>query len=199
MKILLVAPPGTGKSTILDKVFRALQGPKFGIIAHQILDHTGKHTGFTASNATGQSRQFMHLTDKATESTIGDEFDVDIEAIDQFIVPELQKGLAAAGSGTIVFIDEIGRAQARSPKFIEVLTELFDSQCDVLGSIACEDEDWSLIFKYHPTVSLLHVTEDNRDELPGILIEAASQRHLDSSSQIQALSHLGPLQMLHET
>jgi nucleoside-triphosphatase THEP1 len=187
MKILLTAPPGLGKSTVIDRVVTKFAGSKKGIVAREILDDKGIRTGFTSVNQTGASRQFMFATDTPNESSIGGLFDVDVAAIDDFVVAELREGLALAVSressrstgpapsaiaGTLIYIDEIGRAQVRSARFLAMLREIFDSHCNVLGSIVYDDEPWSLEFKRGSSVCLVEITQKNRDAMPDILLAA---------------------------
>src|SRR5579885_1555623 len=123
MKILLTAPPGMGKSTIREKVVRGFDGKHYGIVAREVLDESGKRIGFTSINPSGQSQQFMFYTESPSAESIGGQFDVDIKAIDDFVVPELKKGMT--DSSALIFVDEIGRAQAKSPLFLQTLRQIF--------------------------------------------------------------------------
>lgn len=167
MKILLTAPPATGKSTVIDAVVRSFKGSTRGIVAREVLDEHSKRQGFTAFNAACESRQFMFRAAPG-QGTVGD-FCVDVTAIDDFVVPELQHALHENG---LVYVDEIGRAQARSQAFIETLRELFASDKNLLASIVYDDEPWSMEFKEDPTTTMLEVTVSNRDALPSILLAA---------------------------
>lgn len=168
MKVLLQAPPGTGKSTIIAAVVRKYPGATRGIVAREILDENGERTGFTSVNQVGVSRQFMFRTDTPGLVNVDGQFDVDIEAIDSFVVPEVRKALAEHDS--LVYIDEIGRAQAKSKVFVKLIQEVFRSPQRLLASIVYEDEPWSLEFKHAPGVRLISVTTDNRDALPDELL-----------------------------
>jgi len=190
MKILLTAPPGVGKSTVIDHVIKHFAGAKNGIVAREILDGNGARIGFTSVNQAGESRQFMFATTTPGPHSIGGLFDVDVAAVDSFVVPELRKGLAIAArlgspesvhptgtaqtpiASSLIYIDEIGRAQVRSESFVAILREIFSHPCNVLGSIVYDDEPWSLEFKNDPAVCLLEVTRGNRESLPDILLSA---------------------------
>jgi nucleoside-triphosphatase THEP1 len=172
MKILLTAPPQTGKSTVIDNVVRKFDGACRGIVAREMLDEDGMRTGFTSVNGSGSSRQFMFRTNTPTAESIGGEYDVDLTAVDDFVVPELRRGLAEPDA--LIYVDEIGRAQAKSQLFLSTLRELFACEGNLLAAIVFDHEPWSLEFKRHPAVCLLEVDADNRGELPQILLAAFS-------------------------
>jgi nucleoside-triphosphatase THEP1 len=176
MKILLTAPPATGKSTVIGKVVGAFRGTKRGIVAREIRDAHGERSGFTSVNASGASRQFMFVTETPDENSIGGLFNVDVAAVDGFVVPELKEGFSARCG--LLYVDEIGRAQAKSALFVEALREILAGNVNVLASIVYEDEPWSLEFKHHPDVCILEVTEKNRERLPEILVAAFDQASL---------------------
>lgn len=170
MKILLTASPGTGKSTIIDSVVQRFPGSKGGIVAREILNDSGERTGFTAVDQNGAARQFMYRTDSPDQASIGGLFNVDIDALDNFVVPALN--LCRSQKFQLIFVDEIGRAQARSAAFLELVRVLLSADNSLLGSIVFEDEPWSLEFKQHAEVILLPVTLANRSYLPDILLAA---------------------------
>jgi len=170
MKILITAPPGIGKSTAIDKVVQNFDGNKRGIVAREILDGEGKRIGFTSINILSQSKQFMFLAEAPGTGSIGGEFNVDIDAIDSFVVPELEEGLK--DSKSLLYVDEIGRAQAKSKTFLSALRGVFKSKNPLLATIVYENEPWSLEFKQNDEVCLIELTKENRDLLPNILLSA---------------------------
>lgn len=178
MKIFLTAPPNTGKSTVIEAVseyFILKYGANNvnGMIAREILNK-GERIGFICVDPSGCSEQFMFQSDVPFENIIGSNYTVSIDVLDNFIVPELKKSLNS--NNLLTYIDEIGRAQIKSPAFIDVVREILSSSKNTLASIMYEDisDDGSAIaeFKIHPSVCTLEVTVDNRCKLPKILIAA---------------------------
>lgn len=166
MKILLAAPPGVGKSTIIDAVVKQFPSAQ-GVVAREILDDRGSRTGFTSVNARGDSRQFMTLAGPG-QGIVGD-FTVDITAIEDFVIPEITDVRSGCA---LIYVDEIGRAQALSPSFLAVLRTLLRSDANVLASIVYDPEPWSLEFKSDESLCVIDVTQENRDSLPAILTAA---------------------------
>ncbi len=162
MKILLTGKPGIGKSTILKKVATDLKIPKYGVVAKEIRDSQNQRIGFEAVTFDGRSSIFAHKYAFKTKFSVG-EYYVDAEAIDNFVVPELRKGLDKSNS--IVLIDEIGRMQSFSDEFLNIVGCLFQSRSNLLATIVLEDEPWSLKFKKYPGAILIEVNDKNREYL----------------------------------
>lgn len=190
MKILLTGKPGIGKSTILEKVKYDFGGNKFGVISKEIRKDN-KRVGFEAINQTGEKRTFAHITDISSDYVIGDKYFVDLKTIDNFVVPELEKGVNNPES--LVFIDEIGRMQAFSETFLKTVGKVLNSSSNVLATIVFDPEPWSIEFKENKNVVLVRVSEDNRDPLPGLLgtiFDHSSNFHRLSKSQQKLVTNL---------
>ncbi len=167
MKILLTGKPGVGKSTILQKVKEEFDGIIYGIISRELRDENGIRVGFEAVSKDGRSKVFAHKKDITSEFVVGGKYFVDLKAVDGFVVPEIEKGLK--DENCLVFIDEIGRMQAFSEKFLHTVLDLLESKTNILATIVYDPETWSIEFKDHPNVVLVNVNESNRDLLPEIL------------------------------
>ena len=191
MKILITAPPKTGKSTLIRHAIDALikSGVKYcqGVLSAEKLDSAGTRVGFTAVLGDGRSEDFMikeiYGSNGANSSrntkTLGP-YQVQIKVIEEFVVPYLKKCCAESNTDDcLIYIDEIGRAQAFSSEFLAAVDEIFlhSTQC-VLASIVYEDESWSQSFKAYDSVWLVEVTEENRNFLPRILESMFSNDHL---------------------
>lgn len=166
MKIFLTGGPGVGKSTILSRVRKDFGGIKYGIVAREIREN-GERIGFESVNVDGETSVFSHKFDIKSEHVVGGKYNVDVNAIEHFDVIELEKGLDDPMS--LVFIDEIGRMQSFSSKFMSTVDHLLNSDANILATIVYDPEPWSIAFKEHPEVVLVEVTKENRDELPKLL------------------------------
>jgi nucleoside-triphosphatase THEP1 len=195
MKILVTAPPKTGKSTLICRVIEALQksGTKDcrGVLSTEKLDCTGiTREGFTAVLSDGRSKEFMikenhesvgHPCPESKMVAMIGTYQVKVDIIEEFVVPFLKKS-EEEGNNTedgLIYIDEIGRAQAFSSEFLATVGDIFlhSTQC-VLASIVFEDEAWSQSFKAYEFVWLVEVTEENRSFLPCILEAMYTHDHL---------------------
>lgn len=156
-----------GKSTVLSHVCDRYTGDADGIIAKEMRDAEGARVGFAAVNIVGERRIFAHKTAIHSDICVGGKYFVDVEAIDTFVVPEILKGWDDPNH--LTFLDEIGRMQAFSPRFLEAVRGLLEAPTNILATIVRDPEPWSLAFKQYPEVILVDVTIENRERLSGVL------------------------------
>lgn len=168
MKILLTGHPRVGKSTLIQKITNRLEIPFRGIIAKELRDENGVREGFEAKNFRGEKRLFAHVSAIQSNAIIGNKYHVDLEAINTFVVPEIEP--SKIPNKELIVIDEIGRMQSLSPAFLKTVSSLLDSDTSFLGTIVLDPEPWSLPFKQHPEVLLIEVTQKNRRRLPEIVL-----------------------------
>lgn len=181
IKILLTGEPGVGKSTLVQKVVAELTIPVSGIVAKEIRDSQHNRVGFEAVNFKGERRTFAHKTDIQSSLCVGGKYFVDLDAIENFVVPEISSELANTG---VMIIDEIGRMQAFSQVFLDTVAELLENQTAVLGTIVKDPESWSIEFKEHHNVVLVQVTTENRNEIADVLTTMYNQ--LDYLQQLSS-------------
>lgn len=136
--------------------------PTVGIVTKEIRDNNGDRVGFTAVSLDEKEKLLSHKSELSTPYVMGSGYNVDLDAIDSFIVPELKKGLK---SKKLVIMDEIAKMQAFSESFLDIVKELLDSDTPVLGTIVYKDEPFAHGFKERKDVVLVVVTEENRDSL----------------------------------
>lgn len=173
MKILLTAPPRTGKSTIIEKFIQQYEGKKVGILAKEIRNSNGERVGFKSVDLEGNERTFMHVDKIDSNVVIGNKYKVDVNAVDDFVVSEIAQTVEP---DTVIIVDEIGRAQSVSSKFLHAVEDLLNSDKNMLCTILHDDEEWARKYKEHPESIILEVTEQNRDMMPKILVAIYSNQ-----------------------
>ncbi|CAM9489916.1 unnamed protein product, partial [Ectocarpus fasciculatus] len=170
-KILLTGPPGIGKSTLMRSVLQKLQCPIGGVLCLERRKE-GRRIGFDAVLPSGEQELFMFKRAASTPPSPDDKmigkYVVAVNTIDNFVVPELQRCLT--GMPGLVYIDEIGKAQAYSALFFETVQQLFETDRNILATVVEADTPWSLEYKYSPKSWLVAVTVENRDELSAVII-----------------------------
>ena len=192
MKIIVTAPPKTGKSTLIRHVVTSLKTSGVlncqGVLSEEKLDSTGTHrVGFTALLSNGTEALFMtkescntsQPPETAADKVLVGPYVVHLNVIDKFVVPILNTSyVEGTAEKNLIYIDEIGRAQAFSGAFLTVAEDIirYSEQC-VLASIVYEDEVWSQAFKAYDCVWLVEVTLDNRSFLPRILEAMYTYHH----------------------
>ena len=177
-KILLTGPPGIGKTTLLQHIINQQTCSTGGIICLEQRED-GQRVGFKAFVSSGESELFMTkraggIIDQAGVNRIGKYF-VDVTVINTFMSLELERCLN--DKPELIYIDEIGRAEALSERFLSSVEALFMANCNVLATIVESDEIWSMPYKMAPQTWLLPVSVENRDEI-GSVIQAIIDNHM---------------------
>jgi nucleoside-triphosphatase len=199
VKVVLTGPPGAGKTTLLRRVVELLELKMSSEVGSISPSNTaisslsdaptqrgidlrtrgvyceerrvdGKRVSFDAILSSGERRSFMAKsleTGPLFPQRVGN-YTVDVGTIENFVVPELLDCMEA--SPRLLYIDEIGKAQAYSDRYLHTASRLLRSDGDLIATVVKEDLDWSLEYKYSPFVWLIEITEKNRDHLVGVIL-----------------------------
>lgn len=160
--ILVTGPPRIGKSTLIERIVSRIERPVTGFYTREIRDG-GKRIGFSIVTLDGKMGVLAHQ-DIRGRFRVG-KYGVNMQDIDRVAVPSM----SPAGSDVIIVIDEIGKMECFSPLFRESLITALDSQNPVIGSIALKGSPFIEKLKARKDISLIEVTEKNRDELVHLL------------------------------
>lgn len=180
MIILLTGQPGVGKSTLVAKLVKAYTEPASWVVTAGIPRPEGGRAGFSATNSDGVTRTISHKTDIDSEVVIGENH-VDLTAVDAMFATALENALQ--DNNTLTIVDEIGPIQMLSPAFTTSLQKVFAKGADLLATIHYSDERLQQ-YRESPSVLLIHVSPENRDELVATLLLILQHRH-----EIDALPH----------
>ncbi len=121
--------------------------------------HGGKRVGFSITTLDGKEGVLAHQ-DTKSRFRVG-KYGINLEHIDQIAVPSM----LPAKADEIVVIDEIGKMECFSFLFRQTLVKVLDSDNAVIGSIALKGDKFIQKIRERADVLLIHVTENNRDEL----------------------------------
>jgi nucleoside-triphosphatase THEP1 len=158
MNILVTGPPRCGKSTLIEKVIGRIQKPMTGFFTRE-MRQGGKRVGFSITTLDGKEGVLAHQ-DTKSRFRVG-KYGVNLEHIDKIAVPSM----VPANTEEIVVIDEIGKMECLSSLFRQTLVKVLGSDNSVLGSIALRGDQFIQDIRERADVSLIHITEKNRDEL----------------------------------
>lgn len=165
MKILLTAPPRTGKSTIVTKLAERLPREQLsGFISAERRDAEGEREGFVFCEVGGERElPFAHTTNIASDIQVG-RYKVDVSKIDEVVT--------WIKDTPVLLIDEIGPMEAYSPIFIECMQQLFtvpQKNRLLVVTITPLEVAFPQPFKERIDTILVEVTFENRDVVPKIL------------------------------
>ncbi len=157
--ILITGSPRCGKSTLIEKVVRALERSATGFFTREMTEK-GRRTGFEIVTLAGKKGLLAH------ESVEGPlrvgKYGVSLEALEGIAVPSM----IPSTSEEIVVIDEIGKMECFSPLFCETLVRTLDTPNLVLGSITMtKGVPFIQKIKSRPDVLLIRMSLVVRDHM----------------------------------
>ena len=155
--ILVTGLPGAGKTTLIKRlciIFKEFN--PVGFVTNEISEE-GNRTGFEAVNLYGDNRTFAHTKLKSKVS-VG-KYKVDIKGFDDF----LDKTFSREKKTGLYFIDEIGKIECESRKFLRLVPELLNSGRPVIATIADKGAGLITDIKKREDIRIFEVTEQNRD------------------------------------
>ena len=163
--ILLTGPPRCGKSTVIEKMVKQIQGPVIGFFTREIKEK-GRRVGFAIITLDGKEGILAHEESKSPRR-VG-KYGVNIDELERIAVPSM---IPRTADQMVIIIDEIGKMECFSPLFRETLTQTLDSANPVIGSIAQRGNPFIEKIKVGKDILLVTVSEKNRDSLPAYLLE----------------------------
>ncbi len=161
MRILLTGPPGCGKTTAVRTIVGALRGKlRMAGFHTQEIRKAGQRTGFHWYRLDGRTGILAHVDIKGPHRV--SKYGVDIESFDRKVVPVLDPDAADVD---LFVIDEIGKMECFSDRFVAAVRRLLRSNVSVLATVAQKGPGLIQEVKSYPDVALLHLTRENRDEV----------------------------------
>ena len=168
-KIVLTGLPGCGKTTAIMKVIAGLDcASTAGFYTEEILENNTRK-GFRWKLLDSAGGTLAHVDIKG-RFKVG-KYGVDIAGFEKEIVPILN----AERTGTELFvIDEIGKMECFSEKFVAAMRRLFASDKSVLATVARKGTGLISEVKNHPGTQLFNLTRENREKTIGEITQILS-------------------------
>jgi nucleoside-triphosphatase len=161
LRVLLTGPPGCGKTTAVVKIVGVLgkQVRMAGFYTEEIRE-AGRRIGFRWHRLDGRTGTLAHVKIKSSHRV--SKYGVDLESFEEQAVSVLDP---EAPDVDLFVIDEIGKMECFSEKFVEAIRRLLKSDKSVLATVAQKGSGLIQEVKSYPGVELLHLTRENRDEV----------------------------------
>ncbi len=163
LKILLTGRPGVGKTTVIMRLAELLPNRTLaGFYTEEI--RVGAHRqGFRAVTFSGGMTTLAHVSIRSS-SRVG-RYRVDVSAFENLVMPELARAC------DLMLIDEIGKMECFSSRFVTATRELLDGPKAVAATVAIKGAGFIAEVKTREDVEMCDVTPANRDHLPRLLAE----------------------------
>ena len=156
-KILLTGLPGCGKTTAVMKVVEQLPAGRAAGFYTQEIREAGKRKGFRWRRLDGAEGTLAHV-DFKSRYKVG-RYGVDVAEFERSVVPVLD---VERSDAELFVIDEIGKMECFSEKFITAVRSLLASDKAVLATVATKGGGFIEQVKKYPGVSLFDLTRENR-------------------------------------
>ena len=158
--LLITGSPGSGKTTVIRKVAAALSGRRLGGFYTEEIRVRGERKGFRLATFDGQERVMAHVDFRGPQR-VG-RYGVDVPVIDQLA----DSALAVREAVDVYLVDEIGKMECMSSRFVAALGGLLDSRKPVVATIAQKGGGPIAEIKDRKDAELWEVTRANRDGMP---------------------------------
>lgn len=163
--LLLTGRPGVGKTTVVRRVADELDGGVAGFYTEEIRDDEGRK-GFRIVGLDGWRAVMAHV-DRAGEPRVS-RYGVDVEVVEEAVA---RMPRPEGGDAPLFVVDEIGKMECLSERFVAWIRSILDSDARLLASVARRGGGLVAEVKEHPDAEVLEVSRRNRDRMPGRILE----------------------------
>jgi nucleoside-triphosphatase THEP1 len=159
-KILLTGLPGCGKTTAVMKIIANLDPKKVAGFYTQEIRENNTRKGFSWTRLDGVTGILAHINTKSSYK-VG-KYGVDIVGFEKSVMPVLD---IERSNAELFIIDEIGKMECFSKKFVTAVRRLFASDRSVLATVAQKGTGLISEVKNYPDTKLFNLTIQNRGKI----------------------------------
>jgi nucleoside-triphosphatase len=169
--LLITGLPGVGKTTLIRELAKRLVDYRpAGFYTEEVRGEQGTREGFRLITLCGRQLILSHIRHLGPYR-VG-RYAVDVEGFECLLEElDLRDSLAP-----LIIIDEIGKMECFSGRFIDNVTLLLDGPKTLVATIAMKGEGFIQQVKRRPDCRLVTVTRENRDRLPNELTSELRER-----------------------
>ncbi len=168
-KILLTGLPGCGKTTAIMKIIENLECEKAAGFYTQEIRQNNVRKGFCWKRLDGAEGILAHVDIKG-RFKVG-KYGVDVAGFEESVVPVLDAGRTDV---ELFVIDEIGKMECFSEKFISAVRRLFASEKSVLATVAQKGTVFISEVKNYPNTRLFNLTRASREKAVAEIMQILS-------------------------
>lgn len=161
--------PGCGKTTAIIKIVEQLKSDKVAGFYTQEIRQNGTRKGFSWSRLDGAAGTLAHVDIKG-RFRVG-KYGVDVDGFEKAVVTVLDVERTDA---ELFVLDEIGKMECFSEKFVAAVRRLFVSDKSVLATVARKGTGLIRQVKSYPGVKLYTLTRENHDEIIAEIVQILS-------------------------
>lgn len=159
--LLLTGEPACGKTTVVRRVLERLGDLRLAGFYTQEIRREGNRIGFQVIGLSGARVTLAHVL-FASEQLVG-RYGVDLAKFEPLVEEELKKPL---GEVNLFILDEIGKMECFSRRFVSLTRNLLDGSVPVLATVGYKGRGFLTEVKMRRDIRLITVSKENRDVLP---------------------------------
>ncbi len=163
-RVLLTGPPGCGKTTTILRTVELLARPVAGFYTEEVRDEGGRRGGFDVVTLDGRRGPLARTG--APGPRVG-RYGVDVASFERTGVASLVSGLEDPAA--LLIVDELGKMEFSSERFVALLPRLFAAENPLLGTIMARPHPVADRWRHAAGVEIVTVTTANRESLPASL------------------------------
>jgi len=168
-KILLTGLPGCGKTTAVMHIIESLNCKKVAGFYTQEIRQNNSRKGFSWARLDGATGVLAHVDIKGP-FRVG-RYGVDVAGFEKSVVPVLDIEQIDA---ELFILDEIGKMECLSEKFVAAVRRLFASDKSVLATVAQKGTGLISEVKNYPGTRLFNLTRQGHDETIAEILQILS-------------------------
>jgi nucleoside-triphosphatase len=162
-RLLLTGSPRCGKTTVVQKLLARFPGRATGFYTREAREK-GERVGFEIVTLDGKAAWLSHVAFSGPHR-VG-KYGVNLENLHRLGLPSLEWHPGV----DLVVVDEIGKMECLSSRFIEAMEKLWAADAPLLLTVAEKGGGYIRQVKEKPGATLIIVTPANRDELPARIL-----------------------------
>jgi nucleoside-triphosphatase len=168
-RILLTGLPGCGKTTAIKKIVANLNRAKLAGFYTQEIRTKNTRKGFGWNRLDGANGVLAHA-DVRSRFKVG-KYGVDVDGFEKAVVPVLD---VERTDVDLFVIDEIGKMECFSEKFVAAVRRLLASDKSVLATVAKKGAGLIREVKDYPDARRFNVTRENQDKITTEILQILS-------------------------
>lgn len=170
--LLLTGAPGVGKTTVVRNVAKELLKRKLRIrgFTTEEIRKAGQRVGFRVETFTGERAILAHVSIRS-ENRVS-RYGVDVPALDAIV----DQALSLSSRADVFLVDEIGKMECFSVRFVAAMKKLLDSKRLVVATVALRGTGFIDEVKRRRGVELWAVRRSDRKGTPSRVLEWISVR-----------------------
>lgn len=168
--LLLTGIPGIGKTTVIRRVAEQLAGRPLGGFYTEEMRAAGERRGFRLLGFDGSARVLAHVDFRGGPRI--SRYGVDVAALDA----AADTLLAPRPEVAVYLVDEIGKMECLSPRFVAAMRRLLEAPAPVIATVAVKGSGFIAEVKGRPGVVVWQITRENRDAMPKRILAWLAER-----------------------